>query len=313
MNKKMIVRMVALATFILLLVILGRMTTSVERMIRVNADYYDVSLQLSNIENYKSWYTGFSDGTVGTGDSAGRPVLKSVTGRELIVKTETPSQVMVTEKDGSVSTSQTISAIPLSNQKQTEVIWSARMPWYKRIYHFFTGRDPLQEGLLNIKATMEDPSLRYGFQIEVSPVRDTIILTSRQSAPDSSRNSTLQLLYDTLESYITRFRPDGAKNYYYVTSNAVSEKNKEYAVGIPVSMPSLPDEGIEYLRLPATGRVLTGKGTVGHLGELYTAMNRYANDQGLQKVAQPLEKYDIEPAMLPAHPEENVELVFPIY
>ena len=311
MNKKYIVRLLAAAIVFALLFIAARSSTTVERVIRVNADYYDVSLQLLKLDHYKSWYPGYSKST--TGDSAGRTFLTAADGRQLTVKAVNPSMVAVTEKDGGITSVQSITAIPLSNERQTEVMWSASMPWYKRISWFFTGRDNLQEGLINLKATLEDPALRYGFAINIVPVSDTIILTATKTSADSLRAGTLQLLYDTLQHYIGRNKPEGVKGYYYVTANPVAETKNEFAVGIPVMHAASNETSVEYLRLPATGRVLSGKAPVGKLKELYTAMNRYANDQGLQKVAQPLEKYDIEPAQVANHPEEEVELVFPIY
>jgi len=315
MNKKRFVRLVLLLAAIVLLVVAAQMNTTVEKTIRVNANYYDVSVQLNNIKNYQSWYPGFSDGTTGIAASAvpGGHVLTDGEDRQLSIHAAGPSMVLVTESAGETQIVQSISAIPMPDEKQTEVLWSVKMPWYKRLSNFFTGKDNIQEGLINLKATMEDPTLRYGFRIELAPVSDSIILTSTRAAADSNRIQTLQSLYSTLESYISRYKPQGAKKYYYVSSNIVSQKKTEFALGIPVSAPSLPDTSIDYLRLPSNGRVLTGKGKVGSLRELYAAMNRYANDQGLQKVAQELEKYNIEPAKLPDHPEEEVELVFPVY
>ncbi|RYY62808.1 MAG: hypothetical protein EOO05_01305 [Chitinophagaceae bacterium] len=315
MKKKRIIRLAVVLACIAGLLVAGSMATTVEKTIRVNADYYDVSLQLNNIKNYRAWYPGFTDGTTGTAASAGAggTVLTDANNRQLSIHALNPSLVMVTETDGETVSVQSISAIPMPNEKQTEVLWSVKMPWYKRISNFFTGRDNIEQGLINLKSTMEDPALRYGFRIELTPVRDSIILTSTRASADSNRTQTLQSLYDTLVAYIARNKPGGAKNYYYVTSNVVTPKKTEFAVGIPVTVASQPDTSISYLHLPSTGRVLTGKGKVGALRELYAAMNRYANDQGLQKVAQELEKYNMEPARLPDHPEEEVELVFPVY
>lgn len=311
--KKSIVRLILSAALIVLLVILGGMDTTVEKTIRVNASYYDVALRLNDLKSYRNWYPGFSDGTTGAETRAGRSLLAEGGKRSLSVKTINPSQVVVTELNGEKEHSQSISAIPLPDEKQTEVLWSVRMPWYKRISNFFTGRDNIQEGLINLKASIEDPALRYGFSIALTPVSDTIILTAEGSGADSSRVHTLQVLHDTLAAYILRNKPAGVKDYYYVTSNIVSPKKTEFAVGIPVNEAGTAGHGIDYLRLPSSGRVLVGKAKAGSLRELYTAMNRYANDQGLQKVAQELEKYSIEPEKLSEHPESEVELVFPVY
>ncbi|RYY55642.1 MAG: hypothetical protein EOO09_09595 [Chitinophagaceae bacterium] len=315
MKKKTTVRLAIVIAVIILLVFGAQTGTTVERTIRVNAGYYEVSVQLNNIRNYRSWYPGFQDGVIRpAADTAkGRSILADGSGRELSLRPVSPSVVAVTEEKGTSTLLQTISAIPLPNEKETEILWAERMPWYKRIANFFTGRDNLKLGLLNLKSTLEDPALRYGFRIELTPVVDSIILTSRRSGADSSRQFTLQVLYDSLASYITRLHPQGVKPWYYVTSNPVSPRKTEFALGVPVDSPGLPAKDVDYLRLPSSGRVLVGKSKIGKLKELYTAMNRYANDQGLQKVAQEMEKYAIEPSQLPQHPDDEVELVFPVY
>lgn len=292
------------------LVLVSLIRTEVERSITVSAAVFDVSAQLTDLRNYNAWYPG-------VGNETGNPVspssLEFGNGKKLDLAVINPTVIRLIEKDGTKETVQSIAAVPLADQKQTDIIWVKDLPLYQRVANFFTGRDLMQDGLVNLKARLEDPARRYGFEITLVPVSDSIILTARATAPDSARTNTLQSLYNRVSGYVKRGQPKGAKDYYYVTSGPVAGNLTEFALGIPVEQPTIPEAGIEYLRLPVTGHVLTGKATAGQLSDLYTAMNRFANDQGLQKVAQQLEKFTVEPALVQQHPESAVELVFPVF
>ena len=316
MKKKWMIRTGLLLVLVTALVFVSMINTRVERQIMVHTAMYDVSVLLNDIQNYPDWYPGIDKGTTGPAEqsaSASRSLFIISPHHQLILQVINPVSVLVTETKGRKETINSIVVSPGPDANNTQVNWSSELPVYLRVINYFLRRDNMQEALINLKARLEDPTRKYGFEIGLVPVTDTIILTAKQIASDTTRVSTLQQLYNTVHTYISNYKPAGAKDYYYVTESPLDGHRIEFAVGVPVTSPSLPDSSIEFLRLPASGHVLTGHATIAKLAELYVAMNKYANDKDLQKVAQHLEKYTVEPALVAVNPGKKVELIFPVF
>jgi hypothetical protein len=86
-------------------------------------------------------------------------------------------------------------------------------------------------------------------------------------------------------------------------------------VGIPVSSRRPEKGGIQFLKLPAQGRLLVGsyEGPDSIMSRLYQAMDKYVLDKELKKVAVSFEKkhrkfFEVDEPGRSVH-----ELVYPIY
>lgn len=324
MKKKWIVTGIIFLLLAIIVIGAGRIVMTVHKEVTVNASFYDVSMQLNDLKNYPAWYPGV--------DSAGlqrmvKPTSVSLSdGGSLSLKMINPSAVILTTKEKNREETLTITAIPQQDPKKTRVVWEANQGFYAWAGSLFGGHEQIETALDNLKSTMEDLSKRYGFTISLQAVKDSVILTAKTAtSSDTARSRLLQMLYVRLQGYKQRNLPSVKNNYYYVTSSRTGTGKVEFAVGEPVDkVAAVPADEAEvtmnetpistsYLSLPAHGHLLTGKATIGQLAGLTDAMNRYVHDQDLKRVAQPMEKYTVEPALIGQSGDQPVELIIPVY
>ena len=159
----------------------------------------------------------------------------------------------------------------------------------------------MEVGLGTLKKYLEDPVTHYGFEISIQPVKDTLIMTKRDTVAPDQVKTRFVMLQQQLLDYLGKHRVLSSSFDLYMVNEPVKEGRILVAAGIPVSR-LLPDgEGVELLKFPANGRLLVGRyhGPSSALPDLRRAMDKYMQDQHLMKVALPFTK--------------GQELYYPIY
>jgi hypothetical protein len=173
----------------------------------------------------------------------------------------------------------------------------------------------MEQGLKSLKAYLENPVKLYGFTIGIHPVIDTLILTKRAIVSRDKVKEKWAALEKELVAYLLDNRIlRGEVDIYYGTE-AVSSDSLAAVVGIPVSSRRPEKEGMQFLKLPAQGRLLVGsyEGPDSVMPRLYQAMDKYVLDKELKKVAVPFEKKHRKFFESDEPGRSVYELVYPIY
>jgi hypothetical protein len=150
----------------------------------------------------------------------------------------------------------------------------------------------MEVGLDSLKKFLEDPMTHYGFDISIQRVKDTLVMTRRDTVVAALAAMCIDTLRDQLMNYLRQHGVSSSAIDIYIVNEPVSKDRVLVAVGVPVSR-LLPDEkGVELLRFPVNGRLLIGRhhGASTELPDLRRAMDKYMRDQHLTKVALPFTK-----------------------
>jgi len=292
MKKKIVLLIGGLLVLAVVLPVVLTMRLWTTREVVIHTSLFDVAPELTDVDNWKNWYPDM-----------GRHVFT--------VTAKNPAGIVVRDEKQRY---QSLLAAADTNRRHTLVRWVVS----STVAEWLGGRRPggmMEQGLKTLKAYLEDPVKLYGFTIGIHPVTDTLILTKRVIVPREKVNQQWAALEKELVAYLLDNRMlRGEVDIYYGTE-AVSSDSLAAVVGIPVSSRRPEKEGMQFLKLPAQGRLLVGSydGPDSVMSRLYQAMDKYVLDKELKKVAVPFEKkhrkfFEIDE---PGHSVH--ELVYPIY
>ena len=292
MNGKRIRRAAILLLILLAIICLLPIPVTIQREVKIHGTLFDVSKQLTDIENWPNWYPR-----------------AAMTGPPVVISSN-PAGLTYRQSDGHHEILQSLTAVPDTSADQTRVYWIRQAPLRKWILSKI-GADYMQSGLDSLKAFLENPATLYGFPIAVVPVTDTLILTRQQRVLRTAKDSTLRALSESLHGFCREEKIPLKADYEYISFPGGNKDSMDIAVGMPVEKTNAAKKDIRVLKLPANGRLLTGSftGSYVRMKDLRTAMNKYLSDHHLSMVAEPMEKYKIYPTT----DVQYYELIFPIY
>jgi hypothetical protein len=242
---------------------------SVNREVVIKVSVFDAGSQLTDVSNWHHWYPEADRHTFTV--TAKNPAA-------VVVKVDNSSYLSLmatSEKD-----------ISYTRVRATRVISLGE--WIKG------GRPAkvMEVGLDSLKKFLEDPMTHYGFDISIQRVKDTLVMTRRDTVVAALAAMCIDTLRDQLMDYLRQHGVLSSAIDIYIVNEPVSKDRVLVAVGVPVSR-LLPDEkGVELLRFPVNGRLLIGRhhGASTELPDLRRAMDKYMRDQHLTKVALPFTK-----------------------
>jgi len=259
--KKIVFIVGGVVVLILLLVWPWRIRVNKEVVIK--ASLFDVGAQLNDVENWSHWYP-------------------DAVRHRLVVTAKNPAAVVVKVDNREYLS---LTAVPEHDITYTRVIGTGVVSlgeWVKGA--------GLEAGLDSLKKLLEDPVTHYGFDIRIQRVKDTLVMTKRDTVAAALATMRLDTLRDQLMDYLRQHGVAPSAADLYTVNEPVSKDRVLVAVGVPVSLP-LPDEnGVELLRFPVNGRLLAGRYSSTELPDLRRAMDKYMQDQHLTKVALPFRK-----------------------
>ena len=287
------IRKAAIPLLILLIIIcLLPIPVTIQREVKIHGTLFDVSKQLTDIENWPNWYPRAA--------MVGLPIVISAN----------PAGLTYRQSDGYQEVLQSLTAVPDTSADQTRVYWIRQAPLRKWILSKI-GPDYMQTGLDSLKSFLENPATLYGFPIAIVPVSDTLILTCQLRVLRPTKDSSLRVLSENLHSFCREEKIPLKADYEYISFPGGNKDSMDIAVGMPVEKTSAAKKNMQVLKLPANGRLLTGSftGSYARMKGLRAAMNKYLNDHHLSMVAEPMEKYKLYPPM----DIQYYELIFPIY
>ena len=303
--KKIFIAVVLIA----LIVAFGFISFNNKKEVVIKAQLYDVAKQINDLNNWKKWYPDLHNKSKISGDYTTDQVATLTTGQQFILHHINPLTVSLTRKAKNNSSTSLITISPAAGDSLTSVSWQENVSVYKMMERSFTKTNSRVITLNNLKNLMEDAHYKYGFFINIVPVKDTLILTAQGSLNDSA-NITAKL-YHTLQAFITQNKLPAETSYFYKTEL----ENNKIAVGIPVFKKKNDADGIQFLKLPANGRLVEGiySGNVADKQSIYTSINNFMLDQHLKQVAKPLEQYDVADTILHANKNTTIKIYYPVF
>lgn len=276
-----------------MLFLLGFLPATLQHSVSIQADPFAVMAKLKDTAGYQQWLLN-NQGNVRIENSAATSVAIEVQ--------QPPNRVVYS-----------LEILPSVEQNQTLVRSSTRANyWVKCLYAL--GLTQTHKVLTSrLKQVMEDPSRRYGFDINLESVQDSLIITAKDLVAGKIVRFIEDSLFQMLRKTIIAHSPQHEISYCYTSSVAVPGSNTELAVGIPV--PERPKEpgAFQVLVLPPRGRVLIGRSKLQDRERLIKAMNDYVYDHRLKRVAQAMEQYPVNDAGIIRNPDQALSVILPVY
>ena len=293
---------------------------SIKESITIGAPIENVYNQFNDLRNWEHWFPSLiNKGNVTLGYSghltgAGAYLINN--GHRYTLLSNKPGSTLLKEERGFFSVYNTIISFPVYPGNHTMITWIRSGNLLFWINGKMSRDAEMKTELSNLKSYFEDPVKMYGFSIKILPVTDTLILTKNTTSAKKDQLSTLSKLYSAIYEYAIRqhipvYR-EGPRLANF--SPAGSDSVRVFA-GVPVHKRGKVETGINYLSMPASGRMLTAhyKGPYSKLNQVYTVMEKYIRDNTLQKVAICYEKYYTHPQSNEDSLHMEIEVLYPIF
>ncbi|GAO43356.1 hypothetical protein [Flavihumibacter petaseus] len=255
------------------------LTDSREQVISINATPFDVMQKLTDSNSYHLW-------------------LPEKFNHQVTLRQVSASTVVLSTYDNQDSIHYTFEIIPVTRDHACEVKIAG---------------SPEKQTLYKLKALMEDPAWRYGFEIRPVAVSDSLILTlqrvGQREKSDSIANVLSQSLYKTLKQLPGEEMP----GYCFVSKVSLANGLVETAVGVPVKKRPAQAGESKVLALPSRGKLLVGKSSLEKKSSLQQALNNYIYDQRMKRVAVVMDKFPVRDGAIIRDPKQELEVIVPVY
>lgn len=278
---------------VLVMLVLGYLPVNRRQSMEIGMPPYQLLKRLADSGSYQHWLV-----------PEGVPVL---------YRLQSPVSGFLSWRQGNDSIYLLFSLQPSVEPGYSNLQFQWRERWGVQFTRLFGSRSAPGRFLFLFKQLVEDPARRYGFNILLHPVVDSLIVTRTAVAPQALADSTWNSLFHLLRAEMQNARIVPKADYAYLS--AVGEGNGEvlYAVGIPVSQRPPATSSLQVLALPSRGRLITGHAILSQKEALAKAMDDYVYDQRLKRVAQPMERYPFDTIGLLHNPKQAYQLIFPVY
>ena len=317
MKKKLFIAVSCLLTALVVLLFTGLFTFKITGDISIPYPIYDVATQFTDLRNWTNWHPGLRGRHPRDLLFSGDPEkvnssVETTEGTRFTLTAVNSAGIVFKETTQGKTTYRSLIAYSDSmgrTSRVTGIRYAGAWEWLKEKMH---PRNKISAELLGLKQFMEDPLAYYGFPIGIIPVTDTLILTRQAIVPAGEINRQFRQSDSDLVAY-TEVNKLTGKPYRYVSRKDAGHGMISIAVGIPVNKRAPEAKGMEFLEMPAQGRLLAGRTSGGsaRIKALFASMEKYMKDKGLKRVADPLEKYEHLP--VPDSTGLDVEVQIPIY
>jgi effector-binding domain-containing protein len=290
----------------------------IKKEIRIETPIEYVGRQFTDLRHWKNWNVAVrrldSSGIKYSASSSGiNAFLQSGDLLFTIIQTN-PAFVLVRSGRPGTREYHSLYAVSDSFGKSTEVTWTRSLPPARWLKEKIIPDGEMEEGLKNLKNTLEDPLHIYGFPIRIGPVTDTLVITCTATCAKKDKIAELNRLYQGIYGYAKRRKMPVADSRM-ANFTFRGKDSLQIDAGIPTSVNGDPENNISVLRMPTRGRMLIGsyEGPYSGLGKLYSAMGKYTRDKRLMKVAAVYEKYLTDPKSATDSLHMKIELCFPVF
>lgn len=286
----------------------------------INASFLDVAKEINNANNWKSWFIPYK--TTYQNNSAKYNVTQNYINQTFSINAN--GQIMdgkflgptllEIKFDNEVGKTYLLKPVFSKNDK-SKLFEVTKTSVLNYCWLYLTNKNKNHNFGKNLNNYFNTPLLYYGFKIEKTGVVDTNFYILTETTLKQNTYNTAQQLREKLLAYAKKNNL-GAYDFPFLiltpkTNNLVSvtslltakvEKNNYF-------------NKITYLKMPKNGNMLIGyyKGQYGNRNNLYNAMDKYVNKNGLTRVVNTYEKFLDK--KLPKHDTSvvNMALHYPIY
>lgn len=276
--------------------------------------------QFNDLRNWKHWFpplinkessASFSD----SGHTSGAGAYQNYKGYRYALLENNPGLMRLKEEKGFFTVYNTLISLPVSPQNHTVIDWIRSGNLLFWLNSEIKGDGEMKTGLSNLKSYMEDPVKRYGFPIEILPVTDTLVLSKNTLSATKDRFLTLSKLYSDIYEYAIRQNiPLNRQGPRLANFSQSGQDSVRVFAGIPVHKRGKKENDINYLNMPASGKMLVAhyKGPYTKLNQVHIILDKYIRDNVLQKVAISYEKYYTQPLTNEDSLHMVIDVLYPI-
>jgi len=304
-------KIIIIAGLIILIIIFSLVPFNNKQKVVIKSSLYDVAKQINDLNNWRKWNPDLKNDSIKISGGFNSNQSANITSTYSYSLHHLNPLAVLLKRNNKGSLTSSLIEIASVNDTATGVIWNEKITIAELIKRNIITHYSRQTNLDNLKKLMEDPNKKYGFDIRLVPVKDTLILTAETELMDNTSTHIVAYLYNTLQAFIKKNNLPAEKNYFYTTQLS----NNKIAVGITVYK-TLNDSGnIKFLQLPGNGRLVEGNysGKIADKKSIYSAINNFMLDQHLKQVAQPLEQYNVADTILQPGSNINIKIYYPVF
>ncbi len=289
-------RVASILIAVIIISIVFALPVTQKTTINIAASFDNTFPQIIKISNWKNWYPAikesFQNSPEGyhlTKDSSDKTFTIEIPGRKYIIRAITPMSYQVREENShwvdiyafTFLTTDTAGRLKIDIVKRNPLIFT------------LLGRNKSGENAMNgLKNYLEDPKLFYGFDIQMSKIRDSVIASSVFKIKKTEVFPKIKYGYQNLLRYVGDHKLVKT-DHVSISYISISEDSIQLTIGVPVNKEGPSEKEITCLALPARGNVLTGnyEGLFHDRKTIYLAMSKYLSDHALSVPAESFERY----------------------
>ncbi len=319
MKKRLLIAFCCLGLLLLFVLLCYGFTCKITGNLTISRPIEEVASQFTDLKNWQKWHPALAQEEPSfihfskTTDQVNSSIETS-TGRQFLLMAVNPGGIVFKNSFKNKTSYQSIVASPDSGGSATILCGIRYVNVWEWLLEKISRRHKISEELVALKRFEENPLAYYGFPIEIRPVTDSLVMTGQIITSPEAVGEAYHQIYKDLTEYAGDhklfFKP-----YRYVSLKPADSGNIRVALGLAVNERGPEKLGIKFLSIPLHGRLLIGNitGNVSKIKNLYAAMEKYMKENGLQRVADPLEKYEHFPLTAQDSLHISVEIQIPIY
>jgi len=316
-SKSMKKGIVGISVIIIVVVAASLYPVTKNSTININATFDNTFNQVLHINNWKNWYPEIrksfqkDSGAYHFSEDNSKKIYRiSIPGNTFTIHALSPMTYNVTDSGHSYKNF-AFTVFPGENSGKMKIYLTQKVPL---ITTLFSSEDSLTNPLNGLKSFLETPKELYGYNIEMSQIRDPVIASLPLKTISKNIFQEMENARNKLMHYVekNKLKKTGVVSVSYIP---LMHDSIQITVGIPVDKSAPPDENIKCLQLPAKGRVLTAdySGIFSNRFHIYQAMSKYLTDHTLSIPAESFERYLNDSLPTSDSSQIKMELNYPVY
>jgi effector-binding domain-containing protein len=304
--------------FVVVLCIIFAIPVTQQTTIHIDATFDNAVPQIIKVRNWKNWYPALKQAFNSvpesynlTQDSSHKIYIATTPGKKYTISVISPMSYQVKEENSHWVDIYAFTFFPGDSIGGLNIDVENRSP----LIFLLLGRNKSGERAINgLKYYLEDPTSFYGYDIQKSNIRDSIIASSVFKIRKTDVFAKINYGYQNLLRYVKNnnlVKTDHVSISYI----PISEDSIQLTIGVPVDKEGPSEKEIACLSLPAKGNDLTAvyEGSFQNRKSIYNAMSKYLSDHALAVPAESFERYLNDSIPTSDSSLIKIELNYPVY
>jgi effector-binding domain-containing protein len=289
-------RIASVLIIVVILSIVFALPVTQKTTIHITASFDNAVPQIIKLSNWKNWYPSLKEAFNSSPDryrlsedSSHKIYTIDISGKKYIIRVITPMSYQVSEENSHWVDIYAFAFFPGDSLGGIKIDVENRSP----LLFVLFGKNKSGEHAINgLKYYLEDPKSFYGFNIQMSKIRDSVIASSVFKIRKTDIFPKINYSYQNLLQYV-RDHHLAKTDHVSISYIPISEDSIQLTIGIPVNKEGPAEKEITCLALPARGNVVVGnyEGNFYDRKNIYRAMSKYLSDHALSVPAESFERY----------------------